>query len=116
MPLDEGADGIARWRRTTVDQAATPLEAKLTRALMYPGAEHGPATMPGQDVRARLDLLAQAMPGSDRGEHTPLSHALQRTPATIQAEQCLNWASTERAEPRTSGWSRPRRRSPPRRA
>ncbi|HZO29377.1 MAG TPA: flagellar hook-length control protein FliK [Chloroflexota bacterium] len=57
-------------------------------------------TSPGQDVRARLDLLAQAMPGAFRGDQTPLSHALQRTQATIQAEQFLNGASTERAEQR----------------
>lgn len=100
VPLEEGSDGIARWLRTAVDQAATPLEAKLTRALIGPGAEHGTATTPGQDVRARLDLLVQAMPGSARGEQTALSHALQRTQATIQAEQFLNGASTERAEQR----------------
>jgi hypothetical protein len=97
VPLDDGADGIARWLKSAVDQAATPLEAKLTRALVNPGGE---GATPGQDVRARLDLVAQAMPGTMRGEQTPLSHALHRTQATIQAEQFLNGASTERAEQR----------------
>ena len=40
------------------------------------------------------------MPGVARGEHTPLSHALQHTQATIQAEQFLNGASTEGVEQR----------------
>ena len=100
VPLEEGTDGIARWLRAAVDQAATPLEAKLARALMPPGDEHGPATTPGQDVRARLDLLAQALPASVRAGRGPLSQALQRTQATIQAEQILNGASTERADQR----------------
>ena len=99
VPIDEGADGIARWLQSAVDQAATPLEAKLTRALMGSGTETGAAT-PGQDVRARLDLLGQVLPGAGRGEPTSLAHALQRTQATIQAEQFLNGASSERAEPR----------------
>jgi hypothetical protein len=100
VPLDEGADGVARWLQSAVDQAATPLEAKLTRALVGSGAEAGTAATPGQDVRARLDLLAQVLPGAGRGEPTSLAHALQRTQATIQAEQFLNGASTERGEPR----------------
>jgi hypothetical protein len=100
VPLEDGADGIARWLRTAVDQAATPLEAKLARTLASPGAEHGTVTTPGQDVRARLDLLAQALPDSARGDRGSLAQSLQRTQATMQAEQILNGAATERAEQR----------------
>jgi hypothetical protein len=100
VPLEEGADGISRWLRAAVDQAATPLEAKLARSLMAAGDENGPATTPGQDVRARLDLLSQALPTTARVERGPLSQALQRTQATIQAEQILNGASVERADQR----------------
>jgi hypothetical protein len=100
VPVEDGVEGISRWLRSAVDQAATPLEAKLTRAAVNPNAEQGTSTTPGQDVRARLDLLAQAMPGLARGDHTSLSYALQRTQATIQAEQILNGAATERTEQR----------------
>jgi hypothetical protein len=100
VPVGEDADGIARWLRGAVDQAATPLEAKLARPPVSPGADTGTTATPGQDVRARLDLLAQVLPGAGRGEPTPLFQALQRAQATIQAEQFLNGASTERAEQR----------------
>jgi hypothetical protein len=100
VPLEEGADGIARWLRAAVDQAATPLEAKLARSLVSPAANQDAATSPGQDVRARLDMVAQALPPATRAERGPLTQALQRTQATIQAEQFLNGASTERVEQR----------------
>ena len=57
VPVEEGPEGISRWLRSAVDQAATPLEAKLTRAAVNPSAERETAVTPGQDVRA---------PGSDR--------------------------------------------------
>jgi hypothetical protein len=98
LPLEQGADGIARWLRSAVDQAATPLEAKLARSLVTPGGEQRGSATPGQDVRARLDLLAQVLPPTGQGERAPISLALQRTQATIQAEQILNGASAERTE------------------
>jgi hypothetical protein len=98
LPLEQGADGIARWLRSAVDQAATPLEAKLARSLVTPGGEQRGSATPGQDVRARLDLLAQVLPPTGQGERAPISQALQRTQATIQAEQILNGASAERTE------------------
>jgi hypothetical protein len=98
LPLEQGADGITRWLRSAVDQAATPLEAKLARSLVTPGGEQRGSATPGQDVRARLDLLAQVLPPTGQGERAPISLALQRTQATIQAEQILNGASAERTE------------------
>jgi hypothetical protein len=100
LPLEQGADGIARWLRSAVDQAATPLEAKLARSLLTPGGQQRGSATPGQDVRARLDLLAQVLPPTSQGERAPISQALQRTQATIQAEQILNGASAERTEPK----------------
>lgn len=70
-------------------------------ALQLPSGErYGPAVTPGQDIRARLDLLGQALPLATRGEHESLSFGLQRLQATVQAEQILNGASVDRAEPR----------------
>jgi hypothetical protein len=74
--------------------------ARSSALLVSPGESFGPAVTPGQDVRARLDLLGQALPPSTRGEHDSLSYGLQRLQATIQAEQILNGGSVERAEPR----------------
>jgi hypothetical protein len=74
--------------------------ARSSALLVSPGESFGPAVTPGQDVRARLDLLGQALPPSTRGEHDALSYGLQRVQATIQAEQILNGGSVERAEPR----------------
>jgi hypothetical protein len=99
VPVGQGAEGIGQWLRTAVDQAATPLEAKLARPLTPNGPEDWPGTTPGQDVRARLDLLAQALSGT-RGDRSGLTQALQRMQATVQAEQILNGSSTERAQPR----------------
>jgi hypothetical protein len=100
VPIGDGAEGIGRWLRTVVDQAGTPLEAKLARPLTAAGAESSAATSPGQDVRARLDLLAQVLPGASRGDRSALTQALQRMQATAQAEQILNGSATERSEPR----------------
>jgi hypothetical protein len=100
LPLEQGADGIARWLRSAVDQVATPIEAKLSRSLATPSGEPRGSATPGQDVRARLDLLAQVLPSSSQRERAPISLALQRTQATIQAEQILNGAAAEHAEPK----------------
>src|SRR5581483_5635757 len=61
VPIEEGAAGVGRWLQSLVDQAATPLEAKLARPLPTPdqSAQHDPAI--GQDVRARLDTLTQTL-------------------------------------------------------
>jgi hypothetical protein len=100
VPVEDGAKGIAQWLRNAVDQTATPLEAKLGRTTsMFDGA-HTALSTPGQDTRARLDLLGQVLAHSPRGERSPLAHALLRTQATIQSEQILNGASVERSEPR----------------
>jgi hypothetical protein len=100
VPIRDGADGIAQWLRSAVDQVATPLEAKLARTATLLGGENPALTTPGQDVRARLDLLGQVLALSPRGERSPLAHALHRTQATIQSEQILNGATVERSEPR----------------
>lgn len=108
VPLEEGAPGIAKWLQAAVDQAGTPLEAKLARPLTGDGVTNNPTrTSPGQDVRARLDLLAQALPNQARGARgelaSTLSASLQRVQATVQGEQLLNGSTatpTERTEPR----------------
>jgi len=100
VPIEDGADGIAQWLRSAVDQVATPLEAKLARTATFLSGEQPALTTPGQDARARIDLLGQVLALSPRGEHSPLAHALHRTQATIQSEQILNGATVERSEPR----------------
>ncbi|MCC7367890.1 MAG: flagellar hook-length control protein FliK [Chloroflexi bacterium] len=111
VPLEEGAAGIARWLQQSLDRTGTPLEAKLARpALDAPppdGTSRAALTSPGQDVRARLDLLAQSLPPQAREGRsalaTSLSASLQRVQATVQGEQLLNGspaAPAERSEPR----------------
>ena len=110
VPLEEGAAGIATWLRAAVDQAGTPLEAKLARPLAGQTGDGTPNpahASPGQDVRARLDLLAQALPSQARGARgelaSTLAASLQRVQATVQGEQLLNGSTataTERTDPR----------------
>jgi hypothetical protein len=115
VPVEDGAEGIARWLQTTVDRTATPLEAKLARAAAppgtpgAPGSESGLPSTPSQDVRARLDLLSQTLPTwgpggqggrGSLGEQGLLAQALQRTQATVQAEQILNGAPADRTDQR----------------
>lgn len=99
VPIEDGAEAIARWLQQAIDQVATPLEAKFARPPALLGDRLG-ATSPGQDVRARLDLLGQVLALSPRGERSPLAHAIHRTQATIQSEQILNGAQVERSEQR----------------
>jgi hypothetical protein len=108
VPLEEGATGIARWLQRAVDQAGTPLEAKLARPMAGPGGDGTPNaahTSPSQDVRARLDLLAQAIPSGARGARgelaSSLSASLQRVQATVQGEQLLNGSTAAPAEQRS---------------
>jgi hypothetical protein len=101
VPLRDGPPAVERWLRTTVDQIATPLEAKLSRSPSGPGpAGEPPASTPSQDVRARLDLVAQALATAGRGDRTSLGQTLQRIQATVQSEQLLNGATPDRAEQR----------------
>jgi hypothetical protein len=99
VPVSDGAEAVSGWLRATVDQAGTPLEAKLARPLLA-DAESQPATSPGHDIRARLDLLSQALPESVRENRSEFGQSLQRLQATVQAEQLLNGSATDRAEPR----------------
>lgn len=99
VPVSDGPEAVAQWLRTTLDQTGTPLEAKLARAFLANGDSSASAT-PGQDVRARLDLLAQALPPVARPDRDSLGQSLLRLQATVQAEQLLNASSAERAEPR----------------
>jgi hypothetical protein len=68
--------------------------------LVAPGESSASTVTPGQDIRARLDLLGQALPQSARGEYESLGFGLQRLQATVQAEQILNGSSVDRTEPR----------------
>jgi hypothetical protein len=81
-PLDQPGQEA----RTRLDLAGHDVRAHLDRL--------------GQDVRARLDAIDKALPPALRQEHDSLGQALQRTQATVQAEQILNGAKTEQTEPR----------------
>jgi hypothetical protein len=99
VPVSDGPEAIAQWLRTTLDRTGTPLEAKLAHPFRADTDPSGSAA-PGQDVRARLDLLAQALPPASRPDRDSFSQSLLRLQATVQAEQLLNASSPERTEPR----------------
>jgi hypothetical protein len=102
VPLEAGAAGLDRWLRAVVEQTALPLEAKLADQIRPESqpTPSGRAVDPsiGEDVRARLDGLTQALGEGVRAtERGPAGPTLQRLQATIQAEQVLNASPSEQA-------------------
>jgi hypothetical protein len=100
VPVSDGPEAVSQWLRASIEQAGTPLEAKLVRPPLTNDADPSAAASPGQDVRARLDLLSQSLPESVRDNRSEFGQSLQRLQATVQAEQLLNGSQVDRTEPR----------------